>query len=257
MAKKSQNVEIHAVHEENIVTLPIKKLVKATWNYKEDDDILLEKLKNNLKRNGQVENIVVRLLDTGFYEVVNGNHRYQAMLDLGYNDIIAYNLGSISDTEAKRIAIELNETRFKTDDKKLGSIFTELKIEYNIEDLINSMPFTPLDIQAYGDIAKDEFNEYASKPETRDKVEKQPDNSVTHKDKYDTGDDDTDFELGVDDEYDEDSGDYPLPSSITERLQEIRELDPTHFSDLQKLTKMSDIQLIECILDMFLSEYSE
>lgn len=47
---------------ENYIELPINKLLKADWNYKVDNEALLEKLKNNLKRNGQIENIIVRLL---------------------------------------------------------------------------------------------------------------------------------------------------------------------------------------------------
>lgn len=34
------------------VEIPIEKLVKANWNYKNDDVELKEKLKANIKRNG-------------------------------------------------------------------------------------------------------------------------------------------------------------------------------------------------------------
>jgi ParB-like chromosome segregation protein Spo0J len=65
--------------ENSFVDIPLDLLVPADWNYKTDDEYRQEKLKNNIKRNGQVENIIVRLLSTGFYEIVNGNHRYQAL----------------------------------------------------------------------------------------------------------------------------------------------------------------------------------
>ena len=58
-----------------MTVLPIDALRKAPWNYKTDDPKLAEKLRANMERNGQLENIVVRQMDDESYEVVNGNHR--------------------------------------------------------------------------------------------------------------------------------------------------------------------------------------
>ena len=59
--------------------IEISKLIKADWNYKEENTTLTKKLTENIKRNGQIESIMIRELDTGFYEVVNGNHRIDVM----------------------------------------------------------------------------------------------------------------------------------------------------------------------------------
>jgi ParB-like chromosome segregation protein Spo0J len=48
--------------------LNISQLVKADWNYKVDNEALAEKLANNIKRNGQIENIIVRELDKEEYK---------------------------------------------------------------------------------------------------------------------------------------------------------------------------------------------
>src|SRR3972149_2059713 len=63
----------------NYKLMPIEILVKADWNYKADDEEKSNKLTNNIKRIGQVENIQVRELDTGYYEVINGNHRLDCL----------------------------------------------------------------------------------------------------------------------------------------------------------------------------------
>ena len=76
--------------------IEIKKLVKADWNYKEENQILTEKLLTNFKRNGQIESIIVRELDTGFFEVVNGNHRLDVMKMLEYKTAHCYNFGKIT-----------------------------------------------------------------------------------------------------------------------------------------------------------------
>lgn len=130
----------------NFISLPIDKLVIANWNYKIDDNKKAKKLANNLKRNGQVENIIVRELETGFFEVVNGNHRLLCMQKLQFKNVFCYNLGIISIQEAKRIAVETNETKFDTDPLKLAEIFDDIKSVFPIEDLIDTMPFAKSEI---------------------------------------------------------------------------------------------------------------
>jgi len=122
--------------------IEVSKLVKANWNYKTENKILTEKLTENFKRNGQVENIIVRELDTGFYEVVNGNHRLDVMSTLKIKQAHIFNLGKISEATAQRIAIETNETKFETDDFKVGKLLTSLAEEFSIKDLEKTMPYT-------------------------------------------------------------------------------------------------------------------
>jgi len=121
---------------------PIEIIKKAPWNYKTDDDKIAQKLSNNINRIGQVENVQLRLLDDGYYEMVNGNHRLDSMVALGKKFIIAYDHGVISDAEAKRIAVETNETRFESDQNKLSILINELKIEFSDEDLKITFPYS-------------------------------------------------------------------------------------------------------------------
>ena len=125
----------------NWIDINIEKLVPADWNYKKDDSKLSEKLKNNIKRNGQIENIIVRELDTGFFEVVNGNHRLSVFKELGLVEAKCYNLGKISLSQAQRIAIETNETRFQTDEFKLDELLKELLTGNEINELLETIPF--------------------------------------------------------------------------------------------------------------------
>ncbi len=137
---------------DNFKVIPISKLVKADWNYKTDDPVKKEKLKENIKRNGQIENVLVRLLDTGFYEIVNGNHRQDVFVELGFEEVVAFDFGKISLAAAQRIAIETNETKFDSDTDKLAKLLQEIKLEFNEEDLKATMPFD-----------EDEFSEMMSR----------------------------------------------------------------------------------------------
>jgi hypothetical protein len=146
----------------NYCIIPIDKLVPADWNYKQDDQEKSEKLKNNIKRNGQIENIIVRELDTGFFEVVNGNHRYMVMKTLEIENVLCYNLGQISLNQAKRIAIETNEMKFSSDQVKLAEIFNELLNEFSKEDLIETMPFRKDEIDDFNKLLNFDWDQYDS-----------------------------------------------------------------------------------------------
>lgn len=137
--------------------IPLDQCVKADWNYKEDDQAKTEKLAANIKRNGQVENVLVRKLETGFYEIVNGNHRFDAMQMVGAKNIIAYDLGEIPLSAAKRIAIETNETRFASDHLKLAEIISELGEEYSLPDLEMTMPYTLPDLEGFTSLLDFDF----------------------------------------------------------------------------------------------------
>lgn len=149
MAKKRNKLE--TLEQLGYKLMPIDKLVKAHWNYKEEEDKKSEKLLNNFKRNGQLENILVRLLDTGYYEVVNGNHRLDVMNTLGYDNVVVMDLGEITQQEAIRKAIETNETKFVSDTIKLAELLGELTEEFGQEEIVNSLPYN-----------EDELNNFAN-----------------------------------------------------------------------------------------------
>ncbi len=127
---------------QNYLIVPVHLIKKAPWNYKTDDDKISEKLSNNIGRIGQVENVQLRDLEDGYFEMVNGNHRLDVFLQRGIKFIFAYNHGDISIDEAKRIAVETNETRFYADELKLSKIINELKSEFNVEDLKTTFPYS-------------------------------------------------------------------------------------------------------------------
>lgn len=149
---------------EKWIQLPVEKLVKADWNYKTEDEEKSRVLRNNIKRNGQIENILVRELDTGFYEVVNGNHRYDVFIQLGLSEVMCFNLGKISFAQAKRIAVETNETKFENDQLKLAELLRELDMEFGTEDLVSSLPFSEQELDNFKKLLEFDFDSLATQP---------------------------------------------------------------------------------------------
>lgn len=125
------------VNEKNFILVDINKLNYAPWNYKEEGtEEQINKLVNNIKRNGLIVNLNIREIGKDKYEVLDGNHRLKAIKTLPeIKKVLCYNHGKINEMEAKRKCVELNESRFETNTLKLAEIYKELSTKYSVDDL--------------------------------------------------------------------------------------------------------------------------
>lgn len=128
--------------------IPLESLRIAPWNYKEGNKSLTKKLIANLRRNGQLENLVVRELEPGVYEVVNGNHRLEAYQQMKVKEAICLNLGNVPVEQAMRVAIELNETKFPTNDRKLAMLVQAILKRSDRRDVVSTLPFNDVELDA-------------------------------------------------------------------------------------------------------------
>lgn len=144
---------------EGWVDVPVSLLRAAPWNYKEDDEEKEGKLLENIRRNGQIETIAIRRLKNT-YEIVNGNHRLGPFKALEFVAVHAYNTGDISLTKAKRLAVELNETRFPSDQLKLAGIIKDILKEDPIDDVVASMPYTEKEIENMLELTDVDWDKY-------------------------------------------------------------------------------------------------
>lgn len=163
----------------------VEKLVPAAWNYKENDDLKQAKLVENIKRNGQVENVIVRELDTGFFEVVNGNHRLKAFVEIGFEKVHVFNTGVISDAAARRLAIETNETRFETNTVKLAELIAEVAAEFPVADLEITMPYSADELNNMNQLLDFDWNDGSQAKEPKSDSNEKKITVVTTPDKYD------------------------------------------------------------------------
>lgn len=155
----------------NYKAIPFEKLVKANWNYKTEDEEQTKKLVANIKRIGQVENILVRQLETSFYEVINGNHRYDAFEILDAKTVFCFDFGDITEAQAKRIAVETNETKWQADTIKLAEIMTEITKEFDIDELVLTMPYTQEEITNFGELLEFDWDSFKNEDSTESQDE--------------------------------------------------------------------------------------
>lgn len=108
-----------------------------------------EKLIEAIRRFGFFKPIIVREIDDGFgatvYEILGGEHRWQAAKTLGLEEVPIFNLGVVDDQRAKEIGLADN-ARYGVDDTiELARLLEEMG---NADDLQQFLPYTETDIQS-------------------------------------------------------------------------------------------------------------
>ena len=91
---------------------------------------------------------------------------------------MCYNLGKVTENVAKRIAIELNETKFPNDLIKLAEIIKDINTDFDIDDMVKSIPFTKEEIEYFISSLDIDFTpDVNNKDKTKEKV-KEANNSM-------------------------------------------------------------------------------
>lgn len=133
----------------NYKIFPIDIFIEADWNYKKENEALDKKLNEALKRFGQTQNIYARELETGYYEIPDGNHRFKQAKDLGKKFLFAYDLGKITKSDAIRRAISTNEIKYTADNIKLAELIKEISVDFDITDLSMILPYSEIELNDY------------------------------------------------------------------------------------------------------------
>ena len=128
---------------ESVQKVKISDLIFNDWNPK-DNEKEYEKVKKSLLVNGLISPIFVRETDEGL-EVVDGNQRARAACEIGYTDVYVYNLGKISETEAKQLVLYL-QVQVPFDSILLAPLAVEL------ESMGMELPFNEKEMAKFRDL---------------------------------------------------------------------------------------------------------
>lgn len=151
--------------KENSKIVDINEVSFNSWNPKNKRTKEYEKVKESVKLNGLTMPIVVREIeDENYkYEVLDGEQRLTACIDLGFDKVWIVNAGKISDIEAKSKTIWM-EMSVPFDKKQLGELLGELVGEIEL-------PYTDEEIEVMAGIDLSEDNDEEFIDET-DNLEK-------------------------------------------------------------------------------------
>lgn len=136
-----------------IERVSIDKVHPNDYNPKPENSKEYEDIVKSLKQNGLMSFIFVREVEgEDGYEIVDGEHRYLAAKELGYNEIYVYNLGKISLEEAKALTLWF-EVQVPFDEVELAPIVVELT-KMNVE-----LPYTEKEIDKFVNLQKFDFDD--------------------------------------------------------------------------------------------------
>ena len=157
MATKRNNMGM----KNQLAEINIDDLIKAEWNYKSDGtEEQIEKLCNSIKKDASVGVLAVRELD-GKFEVIDGNHRLEAVKRLEWEKVPCENFGQISKAQAITIARRRNSQWFSDDAVKYAEIFKNVVLEeYSIDELTQFMPETKQELENISKLTDFDWSDY-------------------------------------------------------------------------------------------------
>ncbi len=136
----------------NTKKIKISELKPNSWNPKlkpeEDYDVQqqYEEVVNSIRTYGLVDPILVRSSkdgkELGFYEIINGYHRFLACKDLKFTEMVVNDLGDLSDLEAKKLAIVTEEVKIPIDQVKLSHLLKEMLEDEDLDALAKGLPYS-------------------------------------------------------------------------------------------------------------------
>jgi hypothetical protein len=107
--------------------IPMKSVNPNPWNPNVESKVVFESIKRTIEEKGLVGTIVVRQLWEGVpeYQIINGEHRWKILKELGWTTIPVEDMGVITDEEAYFWTLKLNEGG-KNDVEKLAKIYEQM-----------------------------------------------------------------------------------------------------------------------------------
>ena len=144
-----------------LVQIGIKDLIKADWNYKTDGtEDQIQKLMNSIKIDKSVGVLAVRE-NRDKFEVIDGNHRFEAIKRLGWKEVPCENFGEISKAKAIIIARRRNHKWFEDDVMAYAELFKkDVLKEFKIEELVDFMPDTKEEMENFEKLLDFNWDDY-------------------------------------------------------------------------------------------------
>ena len=142
-----------------ITNIPVDLLRQPQWNPNQMDDGNRAKLGRSIDRYGLVQNLVVRHMEDGTYEMLAGNQRLQVLSRSGINEVpcVVVELG---DGEARLLCQALNRVHGEDDLGLRAELLRQVLEELPEEEVLGILPDTKLGLEALVNLGRDSMDDY-------------------------------------------------------------------------------------------------
>jgi hypothetical protein len=146
-----------AIDLSKLQVVPIEQVRPNSWNPKDKDTKEYQDVKASIERKGLYGFIIVREneKDGVPFEIIDGEQRYTACKELGYEKILIYNAGVVDDRTAQEDTIWM----------QVQAPFNELSLAKLISKMVEdygsiSTPYSQKKIEEMQELAKFSFDKY-------------------------------------------------------------------------------------------------
>ncbi len=143
----------------DLMNLRLEQLQDAPWNPNRMDDVTLKRLIESMTRFGMVQNLVVRPIGEGDYEVLSGNQRLQALKELGYAKAPCV-VVEVDDVHARLLAQALNRIQGEDDLGLKAELVREILESLPKEEVLSLLPETTESLQALSSLGQESMADY-------------------------------------------------------------------------------------------------
>lgn len=111
------------------------------WNPNRMTMELFKKELASIRRWGMVVPIIVRPLRGGTYQIIDGEQRWKAATDLELLEVPVWDIGDVSDADAKQLTIVLNELHGSYEPELMRPLLRDLLTSETTESLLEVLPW--------------------------------------------------------------------------------------------------------------------
>ena len=151
----------------------IRKCIPNEWNPNVMSNINFDKLKRAIDKKGSnaSDPILIRPIDDWNYQIIDWFHRWRAMQELWFDEIVA-TVEELDDKEARIRTLAKNKFRGEPDQVLLANLINSLRVDYWVtdEELAEELWYSEKEIQWYIDLVDFDFEKYKDKEEDIDEI---------------------------------------------------------------------------------------
>ena len=139
--------------------LQLTQLQPAIWNANRMDDAALDRLRESLARYGLVQNLVVRPITEGTYEVLSGNQRLQVLREMDYAEAPCV-VVEVDDAHARLLAQALNRIQGEDDLGIKAELVREILKTLTQGEVLSLLPETVESLQSLFSLGQESMADY-------------------------------------------------------------------------------------------------
>lgn len=123
-----------------------RSIVPNPWNPNRMTVAMYAKTLESIQEYGFVDPLTVRELDGPVtqrtrYQIIDGENRWRAGSDLGIPDFDCIVISGLTDAQAKKLTIVMNELHGQADPTKMGDLLTEILADSSIDEMLRALPY--------------------------------------------------------------------------------------------------------------------